>query len=113
LRPWEIADLTPWQFNMLTEYAQEIEARRAYPIAQLEATLRNVMGGKPKAGEGGKALDPRSMYTADELLPPYARFLDDMGGWTPEAAREAVELYMDLPQWLVDELPWAYLERIA
>lgn len=51
----------------------EVEYRRAYPLASLEAALLNAVGGKPDpADEDAEPLPPERSFTPLELLPPYA-----------------------------------------
>jgi len=47
-----------------------VHLRRVWPLAQLTAMLGNVNGGK---AEGGKKMDPRKTFTAQEFLPWFAR----------------------------------------
>jgi hypothetical protein len=94
--------------SYLSELLQ-IEFRRALPMAQFEATVGNMMGGK--GGDGDKPLASDKVIHPFERLPAYARppevnQIVTWGGliYTPEQCRAIVWAFEDgaLPNWVSD-----------
>lgn len=93
--------MTPAQIDYYLHWLPLIEFRRHLPLAQLEATLRNIMGGKdPDA----KPADPSRYYTALELLPPYAR-LDETDEFSAALRADVAENWHRLPRWVKRLMP--------
>ena len=70
----QIDALTPAQTDYLLEHMPEVEYRRAYPLASLEAAVLNAIGGKPDPEDkDAEPLPPERTFTPLEILPPYAR----------------------------------------
>lgn len=95
-----------------------LEARRAYPIASLEATVLNVAGGKrddadDPADAASPPPKPSRLFTAEERLPPWAALELAAGPWTRETAIEALEHASDLPVWALDLLDFRRLRDLA
>lgn len=77
-----------------------IAARDAYPVAQLNADLREFAFPRYLEEEDDAPKEPpkpRNPWTVEELLPPFARF--DLDGMTTEQARSLVEAFESLPAW--------------
>lgn len=101
--------MTPAQFRYLAEHMPDVELRRTYPLAGLEATILNMMGGKPDPREKpDKPMDPGRLYTPFERLPWYARptWADGMSaGIGRVAARDFLANRKRLPAWAITVAP--------
>jgi hypothetical protein len=100
--------MTPAQFRYLAEHMPDVELRRAYPTAALEAVLLNIMGGKPDPREKREEKDPARVYTPFERLPWYARpaWADSMtASIGRDAARDFLKNRGKLPAWAVTVAP--------
>ena len=100
--PRELGNLSHRQLVYFHERIPLIEARRAYPFAQLEAALRNIAGGKPKPGDA-KPKPVTELYTASELMPFYASF-DELGGLSVSAKEDLIKHAQSLPSWALQFL---------
>lgn len=104
--PGQVAELTPVQYEYLLTHLPDVELRRSYPLAALEATVLNIMGGKPD--EDAKRQDPSKLYTPFERLPWYAR-----PAWTGsistaldrDAALDFMRNRKRLPAWAITLAP--------
>jgi hypothetical protein len=96
--------MTQTQINYYYEHLPMVELRRHLPVAQLEAALRNIMGGKPDSDSQTKT-DLSKLYSAYELLPYYARLDEFDPGITQAAARDFLENTSDLPSWVLQIAP--------
>ncbi len=85
--------MTEDELWMRLEFIYELERRRALPIAQLEATIRNALGGKPKDGTVGETVPVSSLWSGEELLQDYAM---------PMALRNRLEgrRLVHIPDWM-------------
>lgn len=95
-----------------------LEARYAYPIASLEATVLNVAGGKRAEVDdaedaGSPPPAPHRLFTAEERLPPWAYLERGAGPWTRESAIEALEHASELPVWALDLLDFRRLKDVS
>lgn len=103
--------LTPTQLEYFGDHLPLVAARRHYPIAKLEATLLNSLGGKPDPNEKNKTKPkPEHLsYTPEERLPWYARFTstnnETTGALSTEAARALLGNTDDLPSWALGVAP--------
>lgn len=92
-----------------------IEARRAYPSASMEATVLNMMGGKPDPGDPDPA-PPRKaslLWSPEERLPPWATLDSGPGVWTTASARDALDHAGRLPMRALAALDFARLRQLA
>jgi hypothetical protein len=103
--------MTGTQYRIMVDTMPEAWARWHLQVAQLEATIRNMMGGKrpPKKEPGGDPpLEPHELYTAEELLVYFAR-LERPEAWTPAALADAKRNQKRLPAWALKLIPWEQL----
>lgn len=103
--PATVASLTGKQLAYFVEHIPEVELRRAWPAAQLEATIRNMMGGKrppPKRDGGEPPLQAHELYTALDLLPAFATpdWANQNRRLSPEASGLVREHYGKMPAWV-------------
>ncbi len=107
--PAQVAGMTPTQLRYLMMHMPDVELRRAYPLAGLEATLLNALGGKPDPGEkDGKPADPARLYTPFERLPWYARpewVSDVRTSIGVDAAQDFMRNRKRLPLWALNVAP--------
>lgn len=88
-------------------------------MAQLEATLRNMMGGKRQKEarpDDAPPLQPHELYSALELLPWYARpdWVETAGlAIPPDAAKDFLQHRRDMPAWVVAIAPVDAIRRAA
>lgn len=125
--PADILEFNDEQIDMYLSYIPDLQARKDLQVAQLEATMRNALGGKKKSGPSTPA---NLLYTAFELLNAFARAkwlvkLLDPGGpkqdfaCTPGQARALLQAVKEarLPSWCKQMLdktaPLDVLKRIA
>jgi len=104
--PAQVASLTPHQYRYLLESLPEVNLRSAYPLAALEATLLNIMGGKPD--DDAKAQDPSRLYSPFDRLPWYARpdWTSTLrGNVSQEAALDFMRNRKRLPAWAITVAP--------
>lgn len=116
--PDVIESLSGPQIVYFLRWLPLLEARRAYPIASLEATVLNVAGGRrDDADDGADAASPppkpSRLFTAEERLPPWAALELATGPWTRETAIEALERAKDLPVWALDLLDFRRLRDLT
>lgn len=86
-----------------------MEARKHYPIAQLQAAFMEVFFPRyltpdPDAKEPAKPPRPRKPWTPEELIPYYASF-GDTDPLPVEAARALLEHFDALPAWARELAP--------
>lgn len=116
LKPWEVEQLTPEQYHGLLANAAEIEYRRHYSVASIEAYFRNRDGGKPdpNAKDAKKTIPVERLWTPDELLPAFAQpEALATRGWTRAAAADALAHSKAVPAWAVDLIPWEDLRALS
>ena len=116
--PDEIAKFTPRQVKYFLEHLPDVEMRRAWPAAQLEATIRNMMGGKRPAKDKPKdpPLQAHELYTPLELLPYFAKpaWAEEASvSIAPDAARAFLRHRHDLPAWVIAVAPLDAIQRAA
>lgn len=116
--PDVVEELSGPQILYYMRWIPLLEARRAYPIASLEATVLNVAGGKREdvddADDAGTPPPaPHRLFSAEERLPPWAALEHGSGPWTREAALEALELAATLPVWALDLLDFRRLRDVT
>lgn len=100
---------------------REVHLRDAFPMAQLEARLLNMMGGKrpPKTESSEPPLEDHERFTALELLPWYARPEwvevegDAAGNISREAARDFLANLKAVPAWVVQVAPMHAIKHAA
>ena len=114
-KPWEIEQMTLDQIGMYMEHLPLVEMRKHYPIAQLEASIKNMMGGKPDGSDEGKSIPPERLYNALELLPWYARPEGVEASVTipVQAARDFLGNLKDVPSWVIEIAPLEAIKRAA
>ena len=118
-KPWDVARLTPAQVQYFFEQLPEVALRDAYPIAALEATLRNMMGGKrsKEPDENSEPpLEPHELYSPGELLPFYARppwVESTLSVVSAEAARDFLKHRSEVPEWALQLAPIEAIRRAA
>lgn len=105
--------MTARQYRNLREHLQTVYMYQCWPIAQLEAAVRNMMGGKPDADAKPDA-KPIKPYHTVELLPWFARptGLESMSIPT-EAAREFLRHLKDVPGWVLEIAPLEEIKNAA
>jgi hypothetical protein len=115
--PAVIEALTEPQVLYYMRWLPLLEARRAYPIASLEATVLNVAGGKrdevEDADTASAPTPAHRLFTADERLPPWADLELPAGAWSRESALEAIELASELPVWALELLDFRRLRDLT
>lgn len=115
--PAVIEALTEPQIAYYMRWLPLLEARRAYPVASLEATVLNVAGGKREevddADEASPPTPTHRLFGADERLPPWADLELPAGPWTREAAIEALEHAGTLPVWALELLDFRRLRDLT
>jgi len=97
--PAEVRDLTDVEVAYYYKYLPMVEARRAYPVAQLNADLREFAFPRytEESDQSKEPPKPRTPWTVEELLPPFAWFeRDDM---TLAQAKSLVDAFDRLPAW--------------
>ena len=95
-------ELTDAEAAYYARHMPLIEARKHYPIARLQADLREFIMPRytepdPDAKEPEKPPRPRDPWDPLELLPFYASFGED--SITPQQAQSLVEAFDGLPEW--------------
>lgn len=124
--PDVVVGLTAAQVDYFLEHLPEIEARRAFPFAHLEATILNMMGGKGDVDEHGRVKQSEKppkpdhlLWTAEERMQAiwYARFsgsesVAERSSLTPEAARDILDNLNSAPAWALHLLPIEEAKRI-
>lgn len=104
---WDVSQvrvLTNKQQAYFLKHLPLVEARKAYPIAQLEASLKNALGGKPEKGGEGKSIPPERLYNAEELLPFYAAF-GQKQQISVKAIRDIQDNLSSMPSWALPLIP--------
>jgi hypothetical protein len=98
----------------------DVNLRHAWPVAQLEATLRNMMGGKRQRErklDDDPPLQPHELYSALELLPWFARpdWAEEAAGLAipPDAAKDFLKHRRDMPDWVIAIAPIDAIRRAA
>jgi hypothetical protein len=94
------------------ESLPDVNLRHAYPLAALEATLLNIMGGKPD--EDAKPKDPGRLYTPFDRLPWFARpeWTGELqGNITEVAALDFMRNRKRLPAWAITVAPIEAIKR--
>lgn len=113
--------MTPDQVQYFLHHVPLIEARRAYPFAQLEATILNMMGGKGDVDESGREVKsdkppkpPHLLWTPLERLVFYASFGEDAApaGLSREAAQDIMSNLADVPAWALHLVPIDEAKRV-
>lgn len=120
--PSVMRELTDAEADYYLQHMREVYMRDVYPLAQLEATLRNMMGGKrPKKTRDGEdsepPLQPHELYSPFELLPWFARpeWVEDSGGASinREAARDFLANLKRVPAWALEIAPLHAIKHAA
>lgn len=113
--PHIIDTLTQTQLLYYLRWLPLIEGRKAYPMASLEATVLNAVGGKADPSDPDQA-PPRAahlVWTATERLPPWATLDTGPGVWTPASARDAIDHAALLPVDALARLDFQRLRALA
>lgn len=111
--------LTDAEVNYYLRHMREVHLRNAYPLAQLEATLLNMMGGKrpPKEESSEPPLAEHERFTPGERLPWYARpewiEEDATRSITQAAARDFLASTKHLPAWVIEIAPLHAIKNAA
>lgn len=115
-----LASLTVEQADYYVEHLPDVWLRFSWPIAQFEATLRNMMGGKrpsKRKPDDDPPLQPHELYSPLELLPWYARpaWAEEagVGAIPPDAAKDFMRHRRDLPAWVIAVAPVDAIRRAA
>lgn len=101
------------------EHMPDIHLRWAWPVAQLEAAIKNMMGGKRQKEakpDDDPPLQEHELFTPLELLPWYARpdWVEAAGGTIPaDAARDFLAHRRDMPAWVIAIAPIDAIRRAA
>ena len=99
--PSDTADMTPLQLKYALENMPLIEARKHFPMAQLEAVIREFITPRYTEPDPNPPKEPpraRNPWSALELLPWFASF-GEAEAMTPQQAESLVEAYDSLPEW--------------
>lgn len=118
--PEVLRQLTDAEAAYYLGHMREVHLRMAFPAAQLEATLRNMMGGKrrkePKEGDEPPLAD-HELFSPFELLPWYARpeWIEESGGTSlsRDAARDFLAHLRDVPAWVLEVAPLHAIKHAA
>lgn len=114
-----LRNLTDAEASYYLLHMREVQLRHAYPMAQLEARLLNMMGGKrpPKTPSDEPPLADHERFTAFELLPWYARpewvEEDASGSVSQAAARDFLANVKHLPSWALEIAPLHAIKHAA
>lgn len=115
--PDTVESLTPPQIAYYLRWLPLLEARRAYPIASLEAAVLNLVGGKRDDVEDADASSPpparHRLFTGEERLPPWAALEVGRSPWTRSSAVEALNRASELPTWALELLDFRRLHALA
>lgn len=116
--PEQVASLTATQIAYFARHLPDVEARFAWPVAQLEATVRNMMGGKSEPDDDAPLPDPSERYSPAELLPPWARpewvaELISVNNVTREAATDFFRNVQSVPSWALTIAPLNRFKQAA
>lgn len=106
------------QVAYFLEHLPEVEMRRAWPVAQLEAAIKNALGGKrpSKKKSDEPPLQPHELFNTLETLPYYARpaWAEDASvSIAPDAAKAFLKHRRDLPAWVIAVAPLDAIQRAA
>jgi hypothetical protein len=113
--PAQIEQLTLPQLLYYLRWVPLIEARKAYPLASLEASVLNLGGGKRDANDPD-APAPRPAHltwTALERLPPWANLETGPGVWTSRSARALLDHATLIPAHALARVDMSHLRRLA
>jgi len=120
--PDVIAGFTPDQVEYFLHHLPLIEARRHYPLAQLEATILNMMGGKGDVDEHGREKKPEKppkpahlLWTPQERLAFYASFGEAAKvtpGMSRETAQDIIDNLSEAPAWALHLVPLDEAKRV-
>lgn len=117
--PQVLRNLTDAEVDYYLKHMKEVHLRNAYPMAQLEARILNLMGGKrpPKGESSDPPLAEHERFTALELIPWYARpewVEDAQGAEIPrEAARDFLANIKHVPSWALEIAPLHAIKHAA
>lgn len=117
--PAQVADLTPKQVAYFLEHLPDVHLRWAWPVAQLEAAIKNMMGGKRQKEahpDDDPPLQPHELYSALELLPWFARpeWAENAGVSIPaDAAMDFLANRKAMPAWVIALAPLDAIQRAA
>jgi hypothetical protein len=115
--PDTIEALTAPQLAYYLRWLPLLEARRAYPIASLEAAVLNLVGGKRDDVEDAEASTPpparHRLFTGEERLPPWAALEVGRSPWARASAIEALNRASELPTWALELLDFYRLRQVA
>lgn len=107
--PEQVARLTPAQVAYFLRCLPDVQLRSAWPVAALEAGVRNMMGGKPDPNDSeGKTIPPERQFSPVELLPWFARpaWIDEAHSGIPQdAARDFMRNRGRVPSWALQVAP--------
>lgn len=124
--PDVVGNLTSEQVEYFLAHVPELEARRAFPFAHLEATILNMMGGKGDVDEHGNIKKPEKppkpdhlLWTAEERMAAiwYARFSGseqaaERNRLSVAAARDILDNISRAPAWALHLLPIEEAKRV-
>lgn len=117
--PATVANLTTKQSAYFLRHLPDIELRRHYSLAHLEATILNALGGKrPPEGKSDRPLlRPDELWSPIERLPYFAVpawAAEARGGGIPQdAARDFLANTARMPAWVVEIAPLAAIKAAA
>jgi len=106
----EFIDMRPEKLQYYIKSLPFVEARKNYQLAQLEATILNLMGGK---GDGSKSNKPNfKLYNADERLVYFANM-----GSNKTISKLAAEVIKSnassVPSWALDVIDWKLINNAS
>lgn len=110
-----VAALNTSQLAYFLHHLPLIEMRKQLPIAQLEAAVKNMMGGKPDPqNKDAKTIPPERLYTAFELLQWYAQPEGlELRAVSPAAAKDLLKHLGHLPEWALEIADLGALKQAA
>lgn len=116
--PAQVAQLTPAQTRYFLEHLPDVELRRAYPLAGLEATILNMMGGKrkKKSESDEPPLEKHELWLAIERLPFFAQpewVKEATPSISVEAAQDFLKHKKRLAAWVLQVAPIDAIARAA
>ena len=113
-------ELTDAEAAYYLQHMREVHLRAAWPLAQLEATILNMMGGK-RQKEPAEGSDPplgdHERFTPLERLPWFARpdWVEESegGSISQAAARDFLANINSAPSWVIEIAPVHAIKHAA
>lgn len=117
--PSVLRELTDAEATYYLSHMREVHLRGAFPLAQFEATVLNLMGGKrpPDQESSTPPLADHERFTAFERLPWFARpeWVEETGAGviSQEAAKDFLANLDAVPAWALESAPLHAIKNAA